>query len=76
MIYIHSYLDRDDIVNAAENKQFSHTMENQDTYYKFPLFHIMLMHPVLNDHLPYEYLKPNNLIMPKVLLNLVPLPIW
>ena len=76
MIYTHFYSEKEDIVNAAENKQFSHIMENQDTCYKYVLCHILLMHPVLNVHLPYEYLKPNNLTLPKVLLDLVSLPIW
>ena len=76
MIYIHSFSNQEENVNAAENKQFSLTMENQDTCYKYVLCHILLMHPVLNVHLPYEYLKPNNLTLPKVLLDLVSLPIW
>ena len=76
MIYIHFYLDQEDITNAAENKQFSHTMVNQDTCYKYALYQVLLMHPVLTVHSPYEYLKPKSLILPKILLNLVPLPIW
>ena len=72
MIYIHSYSYQEDIVNTIENKQFSHTMGNQDTCYESALYHIMLMYPVLNVHSLHEYLTPNNLILPKVLLDLVP----
>ena len=76
MIYIHSYAYYEDIVNAIESKKISHTMENQDTCYKFVPCHVMLMNPLLIVQLPDEDLKPNNLIMLEVLLDLVLLPIW
>ena len=76
MIYIHSFSNQEENVNAAENKQFSLTMENQDTCYKYVLCHILLMNHLLIVHIPDEYLKLDNLIMPKTFLHLVPLLIW
>ena len=75
MTCIHFYSDQEGIVNATKNKIYFHTMGSQDTCYKPVLCHIMLLPPVLTIHSPYEYLKPDNLIRPKVFIGLVPLPI-
>ena len=76
MIYIHSYSNQEGIVNTAENKQFFHIMENQDIFYKYVHYHVMLMKPALSVQLSNEDLKPDNLIQLEVLLDLVLLPIW
>ena len=76
MIYIHSYSNQEDIVNAIESKQFSHTMKNQYTYYKSVPYHVLLMNPILIVQPLDEDLKLDNLILLNFLLDLVPLPIW
>ena len=66
MIYIHSYLDKEGIVNTLENKQFYHTIENQDICHKIVPFHAMLMNHALTVQLSNENLEPNNFTLLEV----------
>ena len=66
---MHFYSDQEDIVNTTENKQFYHTMGNQDIFHKFVPYHALLMNPALTVQLSHEDIKPHNLSLLEVLLN-------